>query len=66
MVSVLLAFLMTSMVMTFGSANAMVARFVEPVRPYTIEMPYSNTPDEKAPSRKYFIDASFDFLSRRK
>src|SRR5215475_16119219 len=49
---------------TMGSAFAMPARFVVPVSPYTSEIPNSNTPDENAPRRKYFIAASLDFLSR--
>src|ERR1051326_4092285 len=43
------------------SASAISTNRVEPDNPYSSDMPYRRMPDENAPSRKYFIEASFDF-----
>src|SRR5947207_616715 len=43
-----------------ASAVAIAWRLVEPVRPYSNDIPYSRMPRENAPSRKYFTAASFD------
>ena len=37
-----------------ATRSPIVARFVDPVAPYTNAIPYSKKPVENAPSRKYF------------
>jgi hypothetical protein len=43
-----------------ASAVAISRRLVVPERPYISDMPYSRSPRENAPSRKYLTAASFD------
>src|ERR1051326_1839039 len=40
--------------------SAMSSKRVDPASPYSRDIPYNKIPDENAPNRKYFIDASFE------
>src|SRR6478735_1645084 len=49
----------------FAIVAPIVARFVDPVAPYTSAIPYSRNAVENAPNRKYLIAASAERALRR-
>ena len=50
----------TAPVLSLINWSAIKSKFVDPVKPYNNEQPYSNRPEDKALSTKYFIPDSDD------